>query len=156
MQQLALYDAVGAGEVDIFEDTQSFSRAAFRETSDPVFVYNHYFARFDFSDELRAGMTEGAAFRSDYPAAIDGAETKRSYSHRVTDSNQLVLGQYYQGIGSLQAAHGVFYLIYQSSFCGGNNEIGDNLGVGSGGKLVSQMTKLVAEEFGIDYVAVVS
>jgi hypothetical protein len=66
---------------------------AFRLTHDSFWVagvYLYDFARINIPDEYGADVVNGAAFRGDYPVAVDFTQTDRTHTQGFTHGEEFV------------------------------------------------------------------
>lgn len=85
-------DAVGTGEIDVFENAQGLSITFLLETLHTLVINGDNFPGLDFPHELGTYMVQGATFRGDAPSAVNGSEAKRTNTERVTNPDQFIFG----------------------------------------------------------------
>ena len=104
----ALDDAVGTGEIDIFENAKPPRPIAEGEQrGDALGVDHHHLASLDVAHELGANDVQGAGFRGQNMGVTQAAQHQRPHAARVAHTDHRPLGQADQGIGPLDLMQGV-------------------------------------------------
>ena len=158
MEQLVADDAVGSGEVDVLEDAQ---RVAFLLNAlhrvEALFVDNDRLTGLDFAHEVRAEVVESAGLGGDNPAvAVELADTERAYAIGVSHRDQHVGREGDEAVGAGERLHRVRGALEPVRSGRGSQHLGGDFGVGTAGELVALVLEVVAEEFGVDDVAVMA
>ena len=101
----ALDDAVGAREIDVFEDTELRARSTERlGAANAGFVDHHHLARLDIAHDLGADDIEGAALGGEDGATVERADRERPYAAVIAHPDHRLVGEYDQGVCALELA----------------------------------------------------
>ena len=155
----ALERAVGPREIDVLEDAEAelVLRHEGLDRAQAVFVDDDDFARLDVADELRAGDdVEGAAFAREQPRAVDLADAERTEAERVAHADDFALAHQDEGKGALHLAERLDEDAVAEAVGRLGHEVEDDLAVDRGLEDGALGFQFVAQEVGVDQVAVVA
>ncbi len=152
----ALDDAVGTGEVDVFEDAEP-PRAAAEGVlrTNARGVDDDELAGLDVAHEVGADDVERAGFRGEDVALAEPAEDERPDAERIAHADHHVVGQRHQRIGALDLLEGLDQPVDDVAARRRRHQVGDDLGVGGRLEQRAALDQLVAQRIGIGQVAVV-
>ena len=104
VDRLAADHAVGAGEVDLFEDAEARrARLEGEEALHALGGRDHHLAGLDLAHEVGADDVEGAGLGGEDPGVAEAAEHQRADAEGVADADELGAGHGDDGEGALDA-----------------------------------------------------
>ena len=147
---------VGAGEVDELEDAERVALALVDRLNgvEAVLVDHDELARVHLSRRLGAEQVERARLRREHPVVVEPAGDERADPVRVTEAEQLALGEEDDREGALEAAHRLGDGDLERPLVVGDQR-GDDLRVGGRAELDPALTQFVPQLGRVDEVAVV-
>ena len=108
VDRMAVHHAVGAGEVDVFEQAgPGDGGGEGAQGLDPVLADHHHLAVFDIPHKARADDVQGAGFRGQHRLALEFAENQGSDAEGIAHPDQLLVGHRHQGVAALDLGEGV-------------------------------------------------
>src|SRR6185369_15097655 len=150
-------DAVGAREVDMFEDAllvRFFGREA--DGFDAAARNADHFSGLDFADVLRVEEVKGAGFAGDQPGIAEFAEIKRAEASRVAYGVEFVGCQDEEGVGAFDLIQGVAQRAGKIASLRACEEVHDDFGVAIGLEDRAAMFEFAAPLGGVGEIAVVA
>ena len=155
IDRAALDEAVGAGEVDVFEDARA--RRARREGTDRLdafFADHHNFAIVDLADKFSADDVKRAGFRGEDIGLAVTAEDQRAQADGVACADQLLAGDADEGITAFNLVHGIDQAFNKALLRAARDQVEDHFGVHGGLEDRAIADEFLAQDAGIGQVAV--
>ena len=118
-------------------------------------VDDHHFTVLDVPDKAGTDHVQGTGFRRQDGMAIQVAQDQRPYTERVSNADQLLVGDRHQGIAALDLPQGVDEPIHEAGPAGPRDEVQDDLGVRGGLEDPALRHQLLAQGQEVGEVAVV-
>ena len=152
---LALDPAVGAREVDMFEDAEPLGHGRERlDAFDAAVRDHHHFAGLDVAHEPGAENVESTGLRRQHRRALHVANDQRPHAHGIAYADQRVVGHRHQGVGALDLVQGIDQAVDNRVQVAGGDEMDDDLGVAGRLEQAAALDKLVAHRDGIGQVSI--
>jgi hypothetical protein len=130
IDRAAVHDAVGAGEVDVFEDARPGLLGRERaQRFDAALRDDDHLAVVDVADECGADHVERAGLRRQDVGAVELAEHQRADAQRVAHADQLLVGQGDQGVAALDLGHRVDEAVDHLGLPRAGDQVKDHLAV---------------------------
>ncbi|MPL73101.1 hypothetical protein SDC9_18894 [bioreactor metagenome] len=157
IDRAAADDAVGAREIDMFEDAEPRRRPMERACAlDLAVLDHHHLAGLDLAHEMRADDVEAAGFGGQHIAVVaDPAEHQRPHAERVAHADELGAGHRDDREGALAAAQRVGDAVGMGLLERARHQMDDAFAVRARLEDRAMLDQFAAQRLGIGQVAVV-